>query len=63
MFPLKYLSNFQRTLEIILINCEDNLILTWSADCVKIGTNIANQVATCTITETNIYFPMVSLST
>ena len=63
MFPLKFLSNFQRTLEITLINCEDNLILTWSDDCVKIVTNIGNQVATCTITETNIYFPMVTLST
>ena len=63
MFPLKFLSNFQRTLEITLINCEDNLILTWPADCVKIVTNIGNQVATCTITETNIYFPMVTLST
>ena len=30
---LKYLSNFWRTLEISLINCEINLILTWSADC------------------------------
>ena len=26
--PLKYLSNFSRTLEMPLINCEDNLILT-----------------------------------
>ena len=28
--PLKYLSNFWRTLEISLINCKVNLILTWS---------------------------------
>ena len=27
--PLKYLSNFWRTLEMLLINCEVNLILTW----------------------------------
>ena len=27
---LKYLSNFWRTLEMPLINCEINLILTWS---------------------------------
>ena len=27
--PLKYLSNFWRTLEIPLINCEINHILTW----------------------------------
>ena len=31
--PLKYLSNFWRTLEMPLINCEVNLILTWSRDC------------------------------
>ena len=31
MVPLKYLSNFQRTLEMPLINCEVELILTWSA--------------------------------
>ena len=30
MVPLKYLSNFWRTLEMLLINCEVNLILTWS---------------------------------
>ena len=34
MAPLKYLSNFWRTLEMILINCEVNLILTWSSTCV-----------------------------
>ena len=30
MVPSKYLSNFWRTLEMPLINCEVNLILTWS---------------------------------
>ena len=30
--PLKYLSNFWRTLEMPLISCEINLILTWSED-------------------------------
>ena len=30
MVPLKYLSNFWRTLEILLINCETNLFLSWS---------------------------------
>ena len=34
--PLKYLSNFWRTLDMPLINCEVNLILTWSKDCVII---------------------------
>ena len=32
--PLKYLINFWRTLEIPLINCEINLILTWPKKCV-----------------------------
>ena len=32
--PLKYLSNFWRTLEMPLINCKINFILTWSEDCV-----------------------------
>ena len=33
MVPLKYLSNFARTLEMPLINCEVSLILTWSSTC------------------------------
>ena len=32
--PLKYLRNFWVTLEMPLINCEINLILTWSSTCV-----------------------------
>ena len=36
MVPLKYLSNFWRTLEMPLINCEIELILDWSANCVII---------------------------
>ena len=32
MVPLKYLSDFWRSLEVPLINCEINLLLTWSAD-------------------------------
>ena len=34
MVPLKYLSNFWRTLEMPLINCEVSLMLTWSSTCV-----------------------------
>ena len=34
MVPLKYLSNFWRTLEMPLINYEISLILTWSDKCV-----------------------------
>ena len=46
-----------------LINCEVELILNWSANCVIIYTNVANQVPTFTITETNLYVPVVTLST
>ena len=63
MVPLKYLSNFWRTLEMHLINCEVELILTWSENCVIISTNVANQNPTFTITETTLYVPVVTLST
>ena len=38
MVLLKYLTHFWRTLEMPLINCEVELILTWSANCVIIYT-------------------------
>ena len=43
-----------------LINCEVNLILTWSRDCV-----ITNSTGTgkFVITETKLYIPVVTLST
>ena len=63
MVPLKYLSNFWRTLEMPLINCEVELILDWSANWVILYTNVANQVPTFTITETKLYVPVVTLST
>ena len=63
MVPLKHFSNFWRTLETPLINCEVDLILDWSENCVIISTNVANQVLTFTITETNLYVPVVTLST
>ena len=62
MVPLKCLSNFWRTLEMSLINCEVEIILTWSANCVTIYTDVANQVPTFTIAETNLYVPVVTLS-
>ena len=34
VIPLKHLSNFWRSLNIPLINCEVELILTWSKNCV-----------------------------
>ena len=61
--PLKYLSNFWRSLEMPLINCEVELILTWPRNSVIISTNVANQIPTFTITETTLYVPVVTLST
>ena len=58
--PLKYLSNFWRTLEMPLINCEVNLILTWSKDCVI---SSATGETKFKITETKLYVPVVTLST
>ena len=49
--PLKYLSNFWRTLEMPLINCEVNLILT-SKDCVIANSTREGKFA---ITETKLY--------
>ena len=63
MVSLKYLSNFWRTLEMPLINCEVNLILTWSSTCVVIATSVPNQAATFEITDTKLYVPVVTLST
>ena len=57
---LKYLSNFWRTLEMPLINCEVNLILTWSKDCVITNSTGQGKFA---ITETKLYVPVVTLST
>ena len=58
--PLKYLSNFWRTLEMPLINCEVNLILTWLSTCVITNSNGAGAFA---ITDTKLYVPVVTLST
>ena len=60
MVPLKYLSNFWRTLEMPLINCEVNLILTGSSTCVIANSNGAGTFA---ITDTKLYVPVVTLST
>ena len=46
-----------------LINCEIELILTWSRNCVILSTDIDDQIPTFTITETNLYVPVVTLST
>ena len=57
--PLKYLSNFWKTLEMPLISCEINLILTWSANCVI---SEGDTVIPFAITDTQLYVPVVTLS-
>ena len=42
--PLKDLRNFWRNLEMLFTNCENNLILTWSANCFIKTTAIDDQV-------------------
>ena len=61
--PLKFLCNSWRTLEISLISCKNNLILTWYLDCIFISGDIDNQVATFTITDSKLYVPVIDLST
>ena len=43
-----------------LINCEVNLILPWSKDCVITDSTYEGKLA---ITETKLYVPVVTLST
>ena len=75
--PLKYLSNFWKSLNIPLINCEVELILTWFKNCVLISKATkeadydANPVvwkidnpenAIFQIRDTKLYVPVVTLS-
>ena len=60
MVPLKYLSNFWRTLEMPLINCEVKLDLTWSSNCVITNSTGGGILE---ITDTKLYVPVVTLST
>ena len=46
-----------------LINCEVELILTLSTNYIIIYTDVAEQSIIFTITETNLYVPVVTLST
>ena len=60
MMPL---SNFWRALELPLINCKINLILTCSAYDFIVAGLAVNQSPTFTITDTKPYVPVVTLST
>ena len=53
-------SNFWRTFEMALINCELNLILIWSEDCVN---SSATGETKLKITDIKLYVPVVTLST
>ena len=57
--PLKYLSNFFRSLEMPLINCKIKLNLTWKKECVL---STAADDAVFIISNTKLYFPVVTLS-
>ena len=57
--PLKYLSNFFRSLEMPLINCKIKLNLTWKKECV-LSTDDGNAVFI--INDTKMYIPVVTLS-
>ena len=58
--PIKYLSNFWRSLEIPLINCRAELSLSWNENCIL---SSAGAAATFTITDTKLYAPVVTLKT
>ena len=60
--PLKYVSSFWRILEMSLINCEINLILTWSNRGFIIVNSISGQEPAFTITDIKPYVPVVILS-
>ena len=75
VIPLKYLSNFWKSLDISLINCETELILTWTKNCVladmtvrDAGNNndppaiVAPTGLEFQITDTKLYVPVVTLS-
>ena len=75
--PLKYLSNFWRILDILLIHWEVSLALTWSEDCVltskatreadpdayPAADGINNPTnAVFNMTDCKLYVPVVTLS-
>ena len=72
VIPLKHLSIFWRSVEMQLINCEIEMILTWSKNCaladVAVDADANPAVVAPTglqfqITDTKLYVPVVTLST
>ena len=62
MVPLKYRSNFRRTIEMSLINCEIRFQLKRSKNCILIAGTVANQNPTFRIKDTKFYVPIVNFS-
>ena len=66
--PLKYLSNFFKSLEMPLINCKIKLNLTWKKECVlstnddDADPNNAADNPVFIINDTKLYDPVVTLS-
>ena len=56
--PLKYLSNFWRSLEIPLINCKVKFSLKWYENCILFS---SGTTVTFTIADTKLYVPIVTL--
>ena len=56
--PLKYFSNFWRSLEMPLINCKTEFSLKWYAECIL---SSAGNAVTFTITDAKLYVPIVTL--
>ena len=70
VIPLKYLSNFFRSVEMLLINFKIHLELNWNNNYVMYGAgtyagddNVNNTEATFKITSAKLYVPIVTLST
>ena len=73
VIALKHLSNFWKSLNIPLINCEVGLILTWPKNCVLADmttrnaqgdspATVAPSGAKCKIADTKLHVPVVTLS-
>ena len=62
MVPLKYLSNFWRTLEMPLVNCKISLQLKWSRNCIIVARIANNQTPSFQINDTKLFVPVVTLS-
>ena len=62
--PLKYVSDFFRSLEMPLVNCKIDLELTWHKDCmISSADAAAGQVVSFMITNTKLHVPIATLST